>query len=261
MKRLIRLCDVCGGDGTMYNAECGACEGRGQVGESVRIVSLNPSANHGVNKVIKPLPLLDRRVKLFDSTAAVVAMGVGFDLLIGTTPFAPVSTAMSAVLNQVPLGVSQGQRLGRRLTMKTLRIRGSFEITSASDMDQMCTLWLIYQKIVNQSTMPTLATLFTQQHPDALPALSSIAEFEFLFEKTLVCVGNRTTPLVTDMSVQLFDFTVDLEQRLTMFSTSDTTGSYNNMQVGGLYLYVLGNRTAALSGSLSLSTRLEFCDP
>lgn len=262
MKRLIRECFACDGSGTTHLGVCGACEGRGQTGEDVRVVSLNLSDKR--LRAVKPLPTANLLSKWFDSTATPTVMGCGGSTgTVGVTPFAPISTAISAVLNQVPQGLLVSQRIGRSLSMKRLYLRFCFEIGATAFYTYSVKIAVVYQRYcAGSTTMPLQTAIWSAAHFLSFQNIGTMSEFEILFEKVVDLSGNYGVGTITlaSKSVVTTDVTLDLEGRLTSWVNSDTTGIFTNMTTGALMLYCIGSAPPANQPELIVQTRLEYCD-
>lgn len=260
MKRLIRLCSRCSGDG------CHHCDFTGQYGEDVRILSQNRSTETPSQRRVRSQSLVIPGIKIFDSVAAPTAVGWFGGLAVGVAPFAPISTASSAVLNQIPRGLSISNRVGRTVALQSLRVRGDLSYGSGVlQLQAACpTIWIIYQKqLTTPTVMPAWTTIFTAQSGIALLNISAMSEYELLYcwtgKAILTQAAGGISP--TDFTTSTFDFTVPLDNRLTRWTTADATGAFTSMDQGALYIYY-ANGTTQSTGCLAmtLSTRLEFSD-
>lgn len=190
--------------------------------------------------------------KIYDACSSVtVAMNPA--TAVATTPFLPNSAASAGCLNQVPLGQGSAQRLGRRIICQILRIRAYMPDAVTSTLSTMMTFFLVWDNAPNQAAaLPPWTTVFTSQNPTALLSITSSGRFELLRTWDfcyIYAAGTHGTPMI--------DESVNLDNRVTMWTNTNTNGLYTGMQSGALLLYSVAddNTTSSL-----VTTRLYYSD-
>jgi len=169
--------------------------------------------------------------------------------------------ASAHVLNQVPQGTTSTTRLGRKMYMRKVRIQGTVSQAAASTLNTV-RMALVYIPRLDRgtTTMPPQNVIWTSQDPRENRVLNNSDRFKVLRQWVHVLMGNSTTP-ATGTELIHFDEMVDVN-RHTTWTQADTTGVFDNMEEGGLCLYVHGPNTVAsgLAPVISYTSRLYFED-
>lgn len=198
-------------------------------------------------------------LKFFDSVASETQIAVLASTGVGVTPFAPVSTASACVLNQVPQGNLESQRVGRSIANRSLRVRGVYETdgTTAGSM----TIFIVWDRSPTKAAaMPAWTTIFQNQSTVTLLALNAMGRFIILHTEDIKAVLLSSTAGSTGVDRQ-FDFTVDLHEWSTLFGVSSASGEVTNMVTGALYLYSVANVPPTWApGRCTVVTRLTYSD-
>jgi len=197
--------------------------------------------------------------KTFDAIS-VVAVSFANNVAPAATPFAPVSTASGGCLNQIPLGNSSITRIGRRVTMKAVQIRGTIEAGSSGTISRASVL-LIWDRTPNQSaSLPPWTSILTNQYTVALTNKDYASRFKILRRWDYGVVGAGTTAAATsDNSVICMDEFIPLKDKVTVWTQTDTTGLYPTMMEGALLLYTVSDDSSANTfPSAYFSTRVYF---
>lgn len=198
--------------------------------------------------------------KTFDSVATPVVMTTDNAVGPAATPFAPVAASTGACLNQVPLGNSSITRVGRKLTLTGVALRGNLTAGTTGTVAKVA-LILVWDRHVNQSAaLPAWTTLLASQSPSALTNKDFASRFKILRRWEYGVMGNQTAGQVTDCSLIPVDEFVPLKNKLTIFTTADSTGLYPDMMEGGLLLYAVSNATGTAAPTLSIMSRVYFQD-
>jgi len=197
--------------------------------------------------------VLDTNLLYADSSTAVAVSASGY-----------ITTASSAmVLNQVPQDATSTGRVGRRLTMKAIHLRGKIVApTLAGQNSGLVRLALVYIPQMDRTvtTMPPQTAIWTLQRPESLRVLNNASRFRILRQWTYRIAGDSDTP-TTGLEVHELDEMVKLNLDTT-WTQANTTGSFDAMEEGGLCLYAQGDMTAGATSStiVAFVARLYFHD-
>lgn len=269
MKRLIRVCSVCEGTGDDYDlqSECGACEGRGQLGENVRIVSLKQSNKHVPANALAVVA--EGQGKWFDSNQCTSNIYCSPSNGPAPTPFIPAAGYTGGCVNQIPQGTGPNARIGRRIRMTRFRLRGNIaaRLDVSTVTSQPFRLLVIYDRAPNQqAALPAWTDILTQQAASALPNKNNEKRFELLYDQQrYVWSCNVTFGSAGAYNVNDPVFCLDLDiklNHLTYWVSSDTTGIFTKMMVGALYVYQCSDTGIVLPDYpyCVYSTRVEYED-
>jgi len=192
-----------------------------------------------------------------------VIMYSGTDVNPAVTPFAPVTGASAGCINQVPIGNSSITRVGRRMNITAVAIRGQL-YSSTSTPAAKATLMLIWDRHPNKAAaLPAWNTILTSQSPDSLTNKDYAPRFKILrrWDFCIIGAGTAGSPLNPN-SVQLVDEFVKLKNKVTIWDAADTTGIVTDMIEGALYLYFVSDETDASGNAPKgiFNTRIYFQD-
>lgn len=169
--------------------------------------------------------------------------------------------ASAHVLNQVPQGTTSTSRLGRKMFMRKIRIQGSIAQPAAGTVNT-CRIALVYIPRLDRgtTTMPPQNVIWTSQDARENRVLNNSDRFKVLRQWVYQLLGNTNAP-ATGSEVIHFDEMVDVN-RHTTWTQADTTGVFDNMEEGGLCIYVQGPNTvvSGLGATIAYTSRLYFED-
>jgi len=188
------------------------------------------------------------------STTATLANSAGGYLL--TT----AATPGAIVLNQIPQGTTQSTRIGRKLKITGIRIKGIVAAAAAGTYS-LAGWVLVHQKTPNNpAAMPNYNDIWVTQHINSLRNVDNNDKLRVLRSWSSVVTGNSATPATGKEMVE-FDEMIDLKNKevITEWTAADTTGVYGNMERGGLLLYAISSGSAA-APQMFCSARLYYED-
>lgn len=187
-----------------------------------------------------------------------------------------INTGAVAALNLIQAGTAQYQRLGNRIYMKSLQLRGNFYVKNApaaAISNQLARLVIIYDRQVN-GTFPILSDIFRnylQTGPSALAADGSMfshpgswARFTILLDKQIQLPGVPAGSLVwsnqTDPTqrLQIVKFR-KLFNLCTDYISASNPAVIGDITSGALYALTFAD-DATYHWVCELSTRLRFGD-
>lgn len=187
------------------------------------------------------------------STATLANSAGGYLLTTAATPGA-------IVLNQIPQGTTQNTRLGRKLKITGIRLKGVYAAAAATTWSNVGWL-LVHQKTPNNPTaMPNYTDILVTQNINSLRNVDNNDKLRVLRSHSVVITGNAATPS-TGNEVHEFDEMIDLKNKeiITEWTAADTTGVYGNMERGALMLYAVSSGSSNIP-QIFLSVRLYYED-
>lgn len=197
--------------------------------------------------------VLDTNLLYADSSSAVAVSASGY---ITTT-----SSAM--VLNQVPQDATSTGRVGRRITMKSVHIRGKLVgPTAAGQNPGLVRLALVFIPQMDRTvtTMPPQTAIWSLQRPESLRVLNNAGRFRIIRQWTFRIAGDSDAP-TTGLELHEVDEMVKLNLD-TVWTQANTSGTFDAMEQGALCLYAQGDMTAGATTSsiFDFVSRLYFED-
>lgn len=174
---------------------------------------------------------------------------------LGLAGYGMDTTGSITLLNQIPQGVSVNDRVGKRLCLETLQVRGSFEAGSTAIFNKVALL-VVYDKRPS-GTLPSITDILEAANSTALNNTQNEGRFDVLFRIDEGMVGGAT---LLDTTYSVADFEVDLQGRPTTYKALGT-GAIADISEGALYLVTVGDNpagTAAVTAPLQI--RVRFSD-
>jgi len=225
------------------------------------------------------------RVPLQKAVAAAVRKTVekkGMDTVIAQSAIADTtnSNANITVLNLIQQGAGSWNRIGRKVNLKSIRVKGFFtwlydeEAVTGNVSGNWVRMVLVWDKQPSGAAIPTWDTIFgcTEQNGTessytlSQPKYDNMDRFQVLrdvvteFKPQLYLAGGSTN---TRSEICPFDEFVDLKGREVVFLGQSNPMTIADISTGALYLIF---RTGAAVGStnqinVSCQPRLRYTDP
>lgn len=197
------------------------------------------------------------------------------------TPLLTTSTTNAgvAVLNCVQTGSGSWNRNGRKIFLKSVRIRGATEVVhdnagaAAATRAAIVRLVVVWDRNPNSGSIPTFDTIFgetSQTGTETSSVLSNLrwdntGRFKVLRDVINLHVPNGIPQVAEEgiLSKCTFDEFIKLDGLETIFSGQANPCTIGDISSGALYLYVrMDNNTANSTGNLitESSARLRFTE-
>lgn len=180
-----------------------------------------------------------------------------------------ITNVAIAHLNVIACGVTSQTRIGKRVIMKALQIRGAIVPDTAST-PQKVSLILVYVRSVNAvaggttTALPHVTEILTTRSPNALTNRDYASKFKILRRWDYYLSGVSGTSAATGNEGRVFEeYIVFKKPLLAQWQAGpNTTGIYSEMEKGALLLISLGNvATAATTNyKFNFQSRLYFTE-
>lgn len=246
--------------------------------ERLNTIAQYRAQNFGVPKVIYPARVSRgnrmKEHKTFDPIQGPLAMANAFvsdgpvadaTATGGKNAFTFGADSSAWCINQVPLGNSSITRVGRRLAITAVALRGSI-FAGTDGTTASIALVLVWDRNPNLgAAIPPFLSVFTAQNPSSLTNKDNAPRFKILRRWQYAINGDENAANQTDNTRIVFDEFVKLKNKVTLFKTSDSDGSLPDMVEGSLLLYALGDKgliatTRTAAPSLTIAARIYFDD-
>lgn len=175
------------------------------------------------------------------------------------------SVANTQVLvNAIPQGTSSIQRVGKKVLMKALQIRGFINAGTTTIMEKVSVL-LVYVRSNNQSTTPTVwADILTTQDNRSLTNRDNASKFKILRRWDYMVLGNSGTAgqQTSSSGFPFEEYVVFKKPLVSQWTNASTTGEISHFEKGSLHLCCVGNGVTAgtTKPNFYFRTRLYFCE-
>lgn len=179
------------------------------------------------------------------------------------------------VLNLVQQASGSWNRVGRKIKLKSIRLKGHAVITlgiSTNELGNSLRMCLVWDKQPSGNAIPAFDEIFgiTEQDgtesstTDAPPRYDNMERFRVLMDKTIACNPQASNPVGGgDQTYYLpFDEYVPTKGCMTNFSGQSQPMTISDISSGALYFVVRAQQTAAGTVALSDSSiaRLRYLD-
>jgi len=168
------------------------------------------------------------------------------------------ANASAHVVNQVPQGTTSSTRIGRKMRMTAIHVKGTMQSDAASNSCQLNRWALVYIPKLDRTTttMPPQNVIWTSQDSRAQRVINEADRFTVIKQCVYNNIGDFDAPS-TGLEQLPIDEYIKLNHA-TVWTQADTTGSFDNMQEGALCIYV--NGSANNTCTMVYTCRLYFED-
>lgn len=161
------------------------------------------------------------------------------------------TTGDVALIATIPQGASVNQRVGKKVLLKGLRIRG---LASAGTANQLVSILIVYDKRPTGSVPAVTDILATASSYSNMNDANS-GRFEVLRRMDFRISGGTL-----DSSTRVIQEYVSLRNRPAVFKAAGT-GAIGDIEQGAMYVVTIGQVTAgAAAGTVNLGFRTRFLD-
>lgn len=167
------------------------------------------------------------------------------------------TTGSIVLLATIAQGASVNQRIGKKVVLKSLQMRGSSfsnSMTTVADAAYM----IVYDKRPT-GTLPSITDILVTASSSSFNNDNNSGRFRILKRVDRQFIGNSTTP-ATGQEANTEDFWLDLKGLPVVFKAAGT-GAIGDIEEGALYLVTVGNvATGNTAATLSSGFRTRFID-
>lgn len=181
---------------------------------------------------------------------------VGYvDLAVGT--YNCDTTGSIALLNTVPQGAGTSQRVGKKIKLKSLQMRGGMANNSTAVTSNPAYM-IVYDKRPT-GTLPAITDILDTAHSASFLNDNNTARFQILKRVDQMMTGNPSS-FFNQTSVKNADRFINLRGKIQVFNNVGT-GAIGDIDQGALYLVTVGDVAAGTSAStLAAGFRLRYWD-
>lgn len=168
--------------------------------------------------------------------------------------YAMDTTGSITHVNIIAQGTAVSQRLGKKLRLKSLQIRGYAVGNSAAQINKCCHLIVWDRRPVG--SLPGINEIVTSVSSLSMNNDNNSGRYRILKRYDFMVLGNADAGVsgdITDCSAVLLDSYLDLKGLETVFDTT-TGGAINSIESGALYAITMGNNAAGTSAATSSIT-------
>lgn len=215
-----------------------------------------PPRRDGANSSVAPL---SANLRL---AAKAAAMDTGYvDRLLSTIQFDTASDAVNTgrrvQVNPVPVGATQNQRVGKKILLKGIQIRGLCYSNSTATYNDIAMI-LVYDKRPNTGTgaaMPATTDILAAISAQDMNNDNNAGRFRILRRIDMLLING------TSAAGYSIDEYVDLKKLPTVYQSAGT-GTYGDCSEGALLLIFVGSASAGTAAAtFTGNCRVRYYDP
>ena len=165
---------------------------------------------------------------------------------LAASDYAMDSTGTITLLNTIPQGASQSERVGKRINLKGLQHRG---VMTGGSTCTFCdvSMIIVYDKRPS-GVLPAITDILEATLPNALNNNTNASRFRILKRVDTTLIGNSGN--LTANTAKSSDFYLPLRNLPQVFNAVGT-GAIGDIEEGALYLVTVGNVAAPAAGNLN----------
>jgi len=163
-----------------------------------------------------------------------------------------IGTPVTSCVNLLAEGTGVGERVGRRVTLKSIQIRMESKSKDGTGLDQIHRYMLVYDKQTN-GLLPATNLVLDAATIQSMRNLNYRSRFQILMDKQIVC--NKHDESGSHVAWEYY-------RRLNHFTTFNATGgAIGQISTGSLFLLMFGSRgTGNDAGAAIGSVRVRYTD-
>nr|QXP07743.1 MAG: putative capsid protein [Arizlama virus] len=162
------------------------------------------------------------------------------------------------LINGVAEGSDFNERVGRRLTMGSIQIRGMITPVDNTVIDQVVRYMIVYDKQSNGAA-PTIVDILTDNTPYGFKNLNNRARFIILKDE-MFTLGARDTTATSSFSSAV-PHAIEYYRRFRLgVEFKGATAAIGDIATGALFLVTSGSGAAATGANMIVSCRIMFTD-
>lgn len=172
---------------------------------------------------------------------------------VDLTALGTASTGVSVgLINGIATGPNTDERIGRRVTMKSLWVRWNFTMQSTSVGSSPFRILIVYDKQCNGGSQPTVTTVLATNDINGMKNLSNEKRFVTLMDEYISPIGTGGPQSVIGQRY------LKLNHEIEFSGTGNTSAS---IATGAVWVYIWQNGGITVAGPASnFQTRVRYCE-
>lgn len=187
------------------------------------------------------------------------------------TAFAPETTGTQLLLlNGCQVGTQNYNRIGRKIRMRSIAIRGQIQPTDTTIAATMCRMIIVYDRQTNGAA-PTYANIMQSQDITGTTASTAFSMVNLDNRDRFVIVRDKfygfgaidstATQALSSASPGIYPINEYVKCKFETIFNTGSAGTVGDISSGSLYLFWVASNASAAGVQATVSTRLRFDDP
>lgn len=181
------------------------------------------------------------------------------DLAVATYPMN--TTGSITLLNTVPEGAGTSERIGKRIGLKSLQVRGS-ALSDTATLTAVGTALIVYDKRPT-GALPAITAILNTANSQSFNNDQNSGRFRIIRRMNFAFSGNNATAgQINDNSIHVVDEFIALGMKPQVFKApTGGSGAIADIDEGALYLVTVGDKGASTADcNLTVGFRLRYQD-
>lgn len=176
---------------------------------------------------------------------------------LAAAAYAADTTGSITLIATIAQGASVNQRVGKKILLKSIQIRGNAKVNAATLLTDLAYL-IVYDKRPT-GALPAITDILVTANSNSLNNDANSGRFKILKRVDEVFSGNATTP-ATGLEIKDMGAFLKLPNLPVNFKAAGT-GAIGDIEMGALYLVTVGDSVAGTAaGNFALAFRTRFVD-
>lgn len=175
---------------------------------------------------------------------------------IATAAYACDTTGSVTALNLIDEGTGDSARIGRKIQLTSVQIRGFIQPADADTGDSMVRVMLVWDKQVN-GVIATIANILSAATANSFMNLDNRERFKVVCDEKFTLQQFNVASSLSGSALPL----VDVYKKFSGVTIYDGTGGgIADINTGAMYLVTIGTAVAAIGATAQLACRVRYTD-
>lgn len=168
------------------------------------------------------------------------------------------TTGAISLLATIAQGAAQTQRIGRKIVLKSIQVRGSVYTGTTTVTSKVS--WIIVYDKRPTGVLPAITDILVTANSNSMTNSENVGRFQIVARKDYAMVGNTGTAGQQD-SKTMYNVEKFIKIRKPMVFKSAGNGAIGDIEQGALYIVTVGDQATGTSDcSAYLGFRTRFLD-
>lgn len=170
------------------------------------------------------------------------------------------TTGLVSLINGVAQGSDFNNRIGRKVTIKSVQLRGHFTSQDGEVADCYCRLLIVYDRQPN-GALPSVTDVLTASTSVSFMNLNNRERFVILAEHSIALADKSSLVAGDQWRGSPTTASVDIYRKVDLPVIFDGTGAtIGDIQTGSLFVLSIGDQVTNNAYNCALTTRVRFVD-
>ena len=162
-------------------------------------------------------------------------------------------------VNIIPNGTSASSRVGKKVTMKYIQMRG-IAYNGSTSLFTNCAFVLVYD-IRPGTTLPSITDILNSSSPFSMNNDSNNGRFKILHREDFSLIGNSSSVSGANLTPSFIKNMAQFQELNKKTEYGNTgTGAIGDVALGGLYMMFIGDQVGTAGATCAINYRIRYQD-